>query len=378
MPIASMMRRSSTAGDAGGERRHHHLRQPGDDDRRADLKGAEAAHLRQKQRDHVGRAVKAGADDEGVERAEREVAVAEGAQVDDRLAVGQHAPEEQGRGDRRHDHGDADRPVVEPIPARAFLERVFEAAEKHRHQHQPGQVEIAQQGQIGLVDVDQAPHGGRHGDPRHDVDQEQPVPRQRVGQIAADRRSQGRRQVQDQRDDDHDRAELGLAELGVDHREDQRRDRAAAGALQGAVEDHLVEAGRGGAQRARGGEAERRDDEQDSRRQQPRQDSGHRHHHHVGDQIRGLHPGDLVGAGRQPALDLGQRAGDDLDVHDRHEQAGDHREDAEPVAQGRRRGAGRSRRGAPSGGDAAAAPALGPRPADTAQRRRKGPAHWRP
>ena len=55
----------------------------------------EAAHLRQKKRYQVGRAVKAGADHESVERAEREIAIGKGAQIDDRLVVGQHAPEEQ-------------------------------------------------------------------------------------------------------------------------------------------------------------------------------------------------------------------------------------------------------------------------------------------
>ena len=48
--------------DLGGERRDGHLRQPGDDDGLADLEGAEAAHLREKQRDQVGGAVQPGAD----------------------------------------------------------------------------------------------------------------------------------------------------------------------------------------------------------------------------------------------------------------------------------------------------------------------------
>ena len=55
----------------------------------------EAADLREKQRHQIGRAVKAGADHESVERAEREIAVGKGAQIDDRLMVGQHPPEEQ-------------------------------------------------------------------------------------------------------------------------------------------------------------------------------------------------------------------------------------------------------------------------------------------
>ncbi len=137
-------------------------------------------------------------------------------------------------------------------------------------------------------------------------------------------------------------------ELRVDDREHGGRDGAAAEALDGAVKDHLVEAGGGGAQRARRGEAERRAAEHHTRRHHPRQRSGHRHHHHVGDQIGGLHPADFIGAGGQPALDLEQRAGDDLNIHDRHELADNHRQHADPVAQGRRRDrAGPGRKPAP-------------------------------
>ena len=67
------------------------------------------------------------------------------------------------------------------------------------------------------------------------------------------------------------RRQLRAAELGVDDRPHGRRDRAAAKPLHRAIDDHLAEAGRGGAQRAGPGEAERGDDEQHAGRQQPRQ-----------------------------------------------------------------------------------------------------------
>src|SRR5215831_15501890 len=51
-----------------------------------------------------------------------------------------------------------DRLLIEPIPARALLERILETAEEDRHQREPGQVETAQQREIGLVDVDRHPH----------------------------------------------------------------------------------------------------------------------------------------------------------------------------------------------------------------------------
>src|SRR5215813_4081492 len=79
---------------------------------------------------------------------------------------------------------------------------------------------------------------------------------------------------------------------------------AAAEALQRAVEDHLAETGRGGAQDTCPGEAECRGNEQNARRQQPRHCPGQRYYHDIGDQADGLHPGDLVGGGRQPPLGL--------------------------------------------------------------------------
>jgi hypothetical protein len=78
--------------------RHCQLRQLGDHHRLADLQTAEAPDLREKQWYQIGRAVNAGADHKGLERAQREIAVIERAQIADRLMVGQHPPEkERGR-----------------------------------------------------------------------------------------------------------------------------------------------------------------------------------------------------------------------------------------------------------------------------------------
>ena len=63
-----------------------------------------------------------------------------------------------------------------------------------------------------------------------------------------------------------------------------------------------------------------------------RQKARERDHHHFGDEIGGLHPGNLVAAGGEPGLDLGQRGGDDLDVEDRHEHAEDHGEEGDETA----------------------------------------------
>src|SRR5207244_2291735 len=60
------------------------------------------------------------------------------------------------------------------------------------------------------------------------------------------------------------------------------------------------------------------------RREQARQPAGQRDHDDLGDQVGGLHPGDLVLRRRQPAADLLQRGGDDLDVEQRHKAAKAH------------------------------------------------------
>jgi len=216
---------------------------------------------------------------------------------------------------------------------RAFLESVLQAAEKQRHQYEPGQIKMAQQRQLGFVDVDQEPYRDSDGDTGRKVDQKQPMPGKRIGQVTADRRTQGRRQVQDQRDHHHDRRQLRHAEFRIDDGKHQGHHGAAAEPLHCAINDHLAEACGRGAQCARPGKAECCGHEQHAGRQQSRQGAGQWHHDDVGNQIGGLHPGDLVDAGRQSPLDLGQRAGHDLDVHDRHEQPHDHGENAEPVAQ---------------------------------------------
>ena len=82
-----------------------------------------------------------------------------------------------------------------------------------------------------------------------------------------------------------------------------------------------LDRGGGGAHDAHQREAAGRDREEIARRERPAEEAGKRDHDDLGDEVGGLHPGDLVGARRQPGLDLGERRGDDLDVEDRHEHA---------------------------------------------------------
>ena len=249
------------------------------------------------------------------------------------MAVGQHPPEKQSTAHDRDEHRDADRIVVEPVPARTFVERVFEATERGRHQEHPGQVKIAQERQVGLVDIDRDPHHRGDCQAWDDVDQEEPMPGKSFRQKPAECRAQRRSQAEYYRDNRDDACQLPAAEFAIDDRPHRRRDRATEEPLDRPIDDHLAETGGGSAQHAGPREAQRGDNEQHAGRQQSRQEPAHRHHNDIGDQICGLDPGDFVGTGRQPALYLGQGTGDDLHVHDRQEQPGAHRQNADPVAQ---------------------------------------------
>ena len=83
---------------AGTERRQHHGDEADDNNRAADLPGIVAAHLRQKERHQISRAVHPDAHREGKERSECEIAVPKRAQIHDRLVIGEDAPEEQAAG----------------------------------------------------------------------------------------------------------------------------------------------------------------------------------------------------------------------------------------------------------------------------------------
>jgi len=78
----------------------------------------------------------------------------------------------------------------------------------------------------------------------------------------AEGRAQGRRQAQDYREHRDDARQLPAVEFCVDDRPHGRGQRAAAEPLHRPIDDHLVEAGGGGAQHAGAGEAQRGDDEQ--------------------------------------------------------------------------------------------------------------------
>ena len=213
--------------------------------------------------------------------------------------------------------------------ARALFEHIFERAEEARETEQAPPVELGEQPLLGLVEVDQHPRRDRDDHARHDIDQEQPVPAQRAGEIATHRRPDRRRQRRGQADDRrHDGAPARRKDR--ERRGKHRRDHAAADkTLQRAIDDHLIDVRRRGAERAGGREARGGDSEQHARREDPRQHARQRDHDDFGDEIRRLHPGDLVRAGAEAGLDFAQRARHHLDVEDGHEHAHDHEEEAD-------------------------------------------------
>ena len=71
--------------------------------------------------------------------------------------------------------------------------------------------------------------------------------------------------------------------------------------------------------------------EQPPRRENPRQPAGKRNHDDFGNQIRRLHPTDLILRGGQSPADVLQRRGNDLDVQQRHEHADAHDHEWENV-----------------------------------------------
>src|SRR3546814_4840100 len=72
-----------------------------------------------------------------------------------RVAVGQAAPEEQHGADSGGDGEVADGLVAEPVIAGAFLDDVFETAEKQAHRGKAAEVKALEQAVIRFVEVDE-------------------------------------------------------------------------------------------------------------------------------------------------------------------------------------------------------------------------------
>ncbi|MNQ76859.1 hypothetical protein D3C85_917080 [compost metagenome] len=242
--------------------------------------------------------------------------------------------------------GGQDRAVAEPVPARAFFEGVFQAAEEQRQKHHAQVIRAFEQRQFGLVDLDQHWHGDRDENPRHQVDVEQPVPGRDVGDPATDHRPQCRcqgRHCAYGRGGDHP---LLAGEEHEGRGEHQWNHRAAQKPLQGTEGNHALDVPGHAAQQAGQGETHRRCAEQPARREHPRQPARQGDHDDFGDQVAGLHPRGFVGASGEPAADVTQRRRDNLDIQQRNEHADAHAGKGEDLGRRRHvRGIERLRRG---------------------------------
>ena len=76
----------------------------------------------------------------------------------------------------------------------AFLKEILQAAEKHGQQHGPDGVELAGQGPVGLINLQQLGNENADNCSRQQVDEEEPSPREAVRDEPANRRSERRRQ----------------------------------------------------------------------------------------------------------------------------------------------------------------------------------------
>ncbi len=222
--------------------------------------------------------------------------------------------------------------VVEPVLVVALFQHIFQRAEEDRHGDQPPPVELLPERVLRLVEINEAPGQDGDDDAGNDVDEEQPVPGKGIGKITADRRTDCGCKRRDQTDDRRDDRAFRWREDREGGRKDGRDHAAADKALDRAIDDHLVDIGGGGAERARYGEARSTGGEEHARGENARQRARKRDHDHFGDQIGGLHPGDLIRAGAEAGLDFRQRGGNDLNVENGHEHAEDHREERDEPA----------------------------------------------
>ncbi|ABA48951.1 200 kDa antigen p200, putative [Burkholderia pseudomallei 1710b] len=253
--------------------------------------------------------------------AEREIAILQARQIDDGLFRVEQ-PERRADEPRDGQHRErADERRREPVLVLAAIEHHLQTAEADRDQRDADVVDrqAARAAAFPRRILDELDHRERsqHAD-RH-VEQEHPAPREVVGDPAAERRAEHRRD-----DDRHGRdRERAVALLGRERIEDDRLlvrlQAAAEQPLQHAEHDQLAEIGCDSAQ-------ERADRERDDAQhevalaaEQAAEKAGDRQHDAVGDKIRRERPGRFVVARRHRAGDVRQRDVDDRRVEHLHE-----------------------------------------------------------
>ncbi len=320
---------------ARDERRDEHLRKPRDEDGLADLPRVITSDAREEERQHVDAAEKPEAGDENEEARHGKGPALQNAQVDDGAGISQRAPDEEAACHDGEPGEIANDGVVEPVPAVAFLQHVFEAAERDGEQEQADPVEFFQEREIGFIDRLEERDGEGDDEAGHEVDEEQPVPGKDVGDPAAKRGPDGRSQATEQAEDGGHHGALLAGEKREAGGEDGRDHRAADKALDGARGDHRVDVPREAARHAGDGEAGRRGGEEPAGGERAGEPAGEGNHDDFADEVGGLHPPAFVRRGGEAGLDVGDGGGDDLRIEQRHELADGHeREEKEFAAIG--------------------------------------------
>ena len=247
-----------------------------------------------------------------------EVAVAEQAQVDDRILVGQFPDHEHRQRDRRDDGQHHDRGRVEPVLVVAEVEQDLQRAHA---QHQGGQADVVHLRlfQPFRAALQLAAHHRAGEDADRHVDEEDPFPAVVVGDPAAqDRAGDGR----DHRHHRQQRDRLSAPCRRIDRQQQRLGDRVhrpGHEALQRARQHQQAHAVGDAAQERGDHERHRRPHEQLAFAEAARQPAGQRQRDRGAHRERGDHPRRLVGAAAEVAGDGRQRDVGDGGVQHLHE-----------------------------------------------------------
>ena len=203
--------------DQGGHaaRRQHHPRQHG---------GVAHEDLREQRRQHHD-PVERDADDEHGGRRHRERRVAQHPQVDHRLSASQLAHDQRDQRHRRHHPEPHDERRGEPVLALAAVEHELQRGHATTSSTRPGTSTRRTAGRSSWVGEEQPRQHHRGGPDRH-VDVEHPAPAPVVGDPAAQRRPDDRREHDADAPDGHRHPALARRER-LDHRRLRERHRAA-------------------------------------------------------------------------------------------------------------------------------------------------------
>ena len=251
-----------------------------------------------------------------------------------RLSSGRSArqldPDEQRQrdgGDHRQPH---DQRRAEPVVLVAFLQHRLQRGEADRQRRDAGPVAMPQQAELHRRARQRRHQRRQHDRAGHQVDVEDVLPAIGLGQIAADRRPDRRREGRRQREHRHPDRLLRPRQHGQRDGEGERDQHAAEEALQRAQHDHLLQVAGEGAGDRHHQEQHGVHQQIAAQREHRREEAGERDHHDLGHQIGGRDPAAIVDAGADRALDVGQRGVGDLDVQHRDEGADDGADDREP------------------------------------------------